>query len=99
MTIEASTRVSRTPDLMATAIDDELVILNMATNSYVALDAVARRVWELMETPARVDELCDQLETEFEAPEGQIRRDVIVLLQGMLQDELVRSQPHSDLAT
>jgi hypothetical protein len=99
MTIEASTRVSRTPDLMATAIDDELVILNMATNSYIALDAVARRVWELMETPARVDELCDQLESEFEAPEGQIPRDVVVLLQEMLRDGLVRSQPQSHVAT
>lgn len=99
MTIEASTRVSRTPDLMATAIDDELVILNMATNSYVSLDPVARRVWELMEEPARVDELCEQLESEFEAPEGQIPRDVVVLLQGMLRDGLVRSQPQPHAAT
>lgn len=93
MSIDASAQVSRTPDLMATPIDDELVILNMATNSYVALDPVARRVWELMATPTRVDELCDRLESEFEAPEGQIPRDVLVLLEGMQRDGLVRSQP------
>ena len=93
MRIDVSTQVSRTPDLMATQIDEELVILNMATNSYVALDPVARRVWELMATPTRVDELCDRLEVEFAAPAGQIPHDVLVLLEGMLKDGLVRSQP------
>jgi len=90
MTIDASTRVSRTPDLMATAVEDELVILSMATNSYVALDAVARRIWELLVTPLGVGELCNQLESEFEAPEGQILSDVLVFLRGMERDGLVR---------
>jgi len=95
MTIDASTRVSRTPDLMATAVEDELVILSMATNSYVALDAVARRIWELLVNPLGVGELCDQLESEFEAPEGQILSDVLVFLRGMERDGLVRPAPSS----
>ena len=91
MTIDASTRVSRTPDLMTTAVEDELVILSMATNSYVALDAVARRIWELLVSPLGVRELCDQLESEFEAPEGQILSDVLGFLGGMERDGLVRA--------
>ena len=91
MTIDASTRVSRTPDLMTTAVEDELVILSMATNSYVALDAVARRIWELLVSPLGVGELCHQLESEFEAPEGQILSDVLGFLQGMERDGLVRA--------
>jgi len=90
MTIDASTRVSRTPDLMAAAVEEDLVILSMATNSYVALDAVARRIWELLVTPLGVAELCDRLESEFEAPEGQILADVLGFLQGMERDGLVR---------
>ena len=95
MTIDASTRVSRTPDLMATAVEDELVILSMATNSYVALDAVARRIWELLVSPLGVRELCDQLESEFEAPEGQILGDVLGFLGGMERDGLVRTAQSS----
>lgn len=86
MPLELSTRVVRFPELMSTPVDKEIVILSLASNHYVGLDEIGRRVWELLEQPKRVDELCRQLTREFEATEQQIAGDVLPFL-GQLKNE------------
>ena len=49
--IEADAIVTRTEGLMSTPVDDEIVFLNPGTDSYVALDWIGRRIWEMLESP------------------------------------------------
>ncbi len=86
MSVELSTRVVRFSELMSAPVDKEIVILSLASNHYVGLDEIGRRVWELLEQPRRVDELCRQLTREFDATEEQIAGDVLPFL-GQLENE------------
>jgi hypothetical protein len=87
--IEPNTWVIRAEGLMATAVDQELVILNIARNSYVGLDDIGRRIWDLLATPYRVDDLCQQLGREYEAPREQVNADVLSFLAEMEREGLV----------
>ena len=86
MPLELNTRVVRFSELMAAPVDKEIVILSLASNHYVGLDEIGRRVWELLEQPRRVDELCQELVREFDATPEQVASDVLPFL-GQLQSE------------
>lgn len=90
MAIEATSRVVRTEGMMTAPVDNEIVILNMKGNNYISLDAIGRRIWELLETPVAVADLCQQLMTEFEATEEQIAADVLPFLTELEREGLVR---------
>lgn len=90
MAIEATTRVTRTEGIMTAPVDTEIVLLNMKGNNYISLDAIGRRIWELLETPASVADLCRQLGTEFEGTDEEIAADVVSFLTELEQEGLVR---------
>jgi hypothetical protein len=90
MALRLTSQVVRTEGMMAAPVDQDIVILNMAGNNYISLDAIGRRIWELLETSIRVDELCRHLEREFAATEEQIAADVLPFLQELEKDGLVR---------
>ena len=89
MPIDRTTTITRVVGLMAQPVDDDLVILNLATNNYIALDAIGRRVWELLATPQRVDDLCMQLNLEFDATSERIAVDVIRFLEELAAEQML----------
>lgn len=90
MAIDTTTNVVRTAGMMTAPVDNEIVILNMKGNNYISLDAIGRRIWDLLETPVSVAELCRQLGTEFEGTPEQIAADVLSFLEELEREGLVR---------
>ncbi len=90
MSIEMTTCVIRLGGLQTANVDDDIVILNMTTNNYVALDDIGRRIWELIETPRRVEELCAQLTDEFNGVPERIQADVLSFLNELENEKLLR---------
>lgn len=90
MSIELATSIVRTEGMMTAPVDNEIVILNMKGNNYISLDAIGRRIWEIIETPITVDNVCDQLEQEFDGTRDQITADVIAFLEELEREGLVR---------
>lgn len=80
MHITESDSVIRNNILMTAPVDDELVILSLATNNYLALDPIGRRIWDLIETPSNVDDLCSRLSREYNASKEQVSADVMQFL-------------------
>ena len=67
--------------MMTAPVDNEIVILNMKGNNYISLDAIGRRIWEIIEAPVTVDDLCGRLGQEFEGTQEQIVADVLPFLE------------------
>lgn len=86
MPFDLNTRVVRVAEAMAARVDKEIVILNLASDHYVGLDEIGRRVWELLETPQRTEVLCRRLAGEFDAPLEVVAGDVLPFL-GQLEAE------------
>jgi len=90
MAIDSTTRIIRTPNLASCVIDADLVILNLSHNNYTAFDAIGRRIWDLIESPRRVDELCRQLSEEFDGVPDEIAADVLRFLNELEDEQLVK---------
>lgn len=70
-------------------VEDDLVILDVAGNDYVALDPVGRRIWQALEEPRSVGDLCRGLEREYEGDATQIAHDVLAFLEELHAGGLV----------
>lgn len=89
MAFDLSTRIVRSKDLLATPVDQEIVIMNLAKNNYVALDDIGRRIWNLLEKPCLVSELCQQLSQEYQTDLNQVTEDVLPFLNELKDEGLV----------
>jgi hypothetical protein len=78
--------VARSEDLPCAPVDRDIVFLNRATDSYVALDEIGRRIWELLERPREIADLVAELSGEFDGSRELIAADVLVFL-GELERE------------
>ncbi len=90
--IEISSTVSVCADLLSTEIDGELVMMDMDSGRYFNLDRIGAVIWRELEQPRMVADLCRSLGERYEAPAGEIERDVLDLLRQMEDKKLIRVQ-------
>ena len=72
--IDPDAIVTRNDEMMSAPVDREIVFLDQSTDSYVALDEVGRRIWDLLERPRRLGELVDLLCAEFDGAASEDHR-------------------------
>ena len=89
-TLELDSCIVRDPDLVATEMDGELVMMSIERGEYFGLNRVGSRIWELLQSPMRVHELCDRLEQEFEIDAARCREEGLAFVGEVLEQGLVR---------
>jgi hypothetical protein len=66
MPLTPESRLVRSEDILHAPLGaDEAVMMSVEAGRYYSLNAVGSRVWELLETPKSVGELCAQICEEF----------------------------------
>ena len=80
----------RNPDIFASEIDDEMVMMDDAQGLYFGLNSVARKIWNSLETPRRYEILLNALLESYEVDIDQCRADVEPFLLKMIEHGLVR---------
>jgi hypothetical protein len=80
----------RNPGLAWADMDGETVMLLLERSEYVGLSETGSRIWELLEAPTSVSELCDVLTAEYEVEIDQCRADAEAFLSGLLEMDLIR---------
>jgi hypothetical protein len=84
--------VSRKAIALAAELDGETVLFHPELGAYIALGAVGSRVWELLEKPQSVAELCATLCAEYDVDAAACRRDVLVFLGELNDAELIETR-------
>jgi hypothetical protein len=87
--IDRSNIVCARADLLSTELDDELIMMDMESGRYLALNRVGAVIWRELTEPRKVDDLCRTLEERYLAPRGEIERDVLNLLRQMEAEKLI----------
>lgn len=67
----------------------ESVILDMKSGKYFALDDVGTRIWQLLQSPATLESICDQLTREYDVSAERSAADVSTLLRRLVDQGLV----------
>jgi len=87
--ITESTRVVAADDCLSRTIDDEAVILQTDSGTYYGLNDVGRHIWELIEQPRTVEELCDEIVSAYDVEYETCRADVVDVLTEMQENGLI----------
>ena len=91
-----SSRITLSPDVLVQKVADEAVLLDLSSETYLGLNEVAVRLWDLLGEDSRVEHALAVLLDEFDVDETTLRRDVethlaILAEKGLLQFEVNRS--------
>ncbi len=78
--------VKRQGDWLSARVGEELVMMSAQTGNYVSVSRVGSRIWELIERPRTLDELCTRLGAEFDVAPAACRADVQVFLDEMVSN-------------
>ena len=88
--VTLAARVHRSGDVMMQAMEDEAVLLDMASERYFGLDAVGVRIWELLADDASLTQVHATLCAEYNAGPERIATDLLALVEALLKAGLVR---------
>ena len=85
----SASRIEIPEHVMARQLGDECVMLDLESGTYFGLDPIGARVWQLLCEGRAVEEVCDALAEEYEAPRAAIATDVERLLDELAAQGLI----------
>ena len=92
MSIALNTRLSRNDEILHAVVNaDELVMMSISASSYYGLSGVGVRIWELLEQPMTVAELCAHLCEEFEVDAQICEVEVLKFAAELANNGVVRA--------
>jgi hypothetical protein len=90
VTLEPSTVVVRSDDIVAGEIDGEAVMLSIENGKYYGLDPVGTDIWNLVSEPRSVDAICAQLVEDYDVDVTTCRDEVTAFLETLIADGSIR---------
>ncbi len=87
--MSATTTYLRRPELHAVEMDGELVMMGLEQGEYYSLRDVAASLWQHLEEPRTLDELCDLIAGEYDVTASACREDVAAFLQDLTAKSMV----------
>lgn len=88
-TIERGVEVVRSGEPVDAEVDGAIVMMSLRRGKYYGLDAVGSRIWQLIDRPRRVSDLCAILGAEFEVDAERCEREVIEFLEELAREGLI----------
>jgi hypothetical protein len=82
-------RFHRSPEMVHSSIDGEVVMMSVDKGEYYGLNAMGSRIWELLEKPHSVEELCRELMMSFEVDQDTCLAEVSHFLGEIADQKLV----------
>lgn len=87
--INLNTTVVRSTDILASAVDDALVMMDIEGGQYFSLDPIGADIWERLAEPVQVADLCALLGQTYDVAPEVCQDDVLKLLNDMVTDKLL----------
>lgn len=70
-------------------MQDEAVVLSMATGKYYGLNPVGVSIWKSIQAPAALDEIESVVMSEYEIDQETCHREVLTFLKQMADEKLI----------
>lgn len=87
--IEPSTVFRKVTHQVSCQINDEVAILDLERSLYFGLQGAGVRIWDALEQPRSLAELCDVVVSEFDVAPADCQADVTQLLANLEQERLI----------
>ena len=87
--IDLNSIVSHREDIDTTDLDGEKVMMDLEKGQYFALNSVASRIWEVIESPISVNKVVDTLLEEYEVEREECEKSVLEFIKGLEDASLI----------
>ncbi|MBW2734524.1 MAG: PqqD family protein [Deltaproteobacteria bacterium] len=94
MTLSFQSKATVPEHVLTRELDGELVILDLHSESYLGLDAVGTRIWQLLASTDSIEAVFEQLLEEYEVEAETLRADLVELLEDLCGRGLVVLDSH-----
>ena len=84
--------VVQTDAVQTATVGAELVMMSIESNGYFGLDAIGRRIWELIAEPRSIGDICALLTAEFDVAPVRCEADVLHFLNELVGYGVVRAE-------
>jgi len=84
-----TTKYLRNSKTISGRLDDELVMMDIEQGKYFSLNPVATRIWELLDNPMTLLDICMVLTYEYEVKEERCRQETREYLEEMVRMNLI----------
>lgn len=88
--VTLSSRVQRAPSVLSAIVDNEAVLMDVSSGSYYGLLETGREIWQRLEEPVLVSDLCVSLGQVYTAPEGELEDDTLDYLTRLAASGLIK---------
>jgi hypothetical protein len=89
LVIEPDSQFVRNPDLIATDMDGDTVMMSIERGEYYGVSGVGTRIWELLETPKTLAEIITSICAEFEVDEATCQADAEKFIRDMMDNGMI----------
>ena len=89
-TLSSASIVRHMPNQVSADVAGETVLMSLARSRCYGLGEIGSEIWSRLMSPVRVADLIDQLSQRYEAPPGDIERDVLQLLSQLAEEGLIQ---------
>ena len=86
-------RVRPLPSVYVRDVGDESIVLNMETEQYIGLDAVARSMWEALTTSGTVADATAVLLDEYNVEPDRLAADIATFIETLAMNNLATVEP------
>jgi hypothetical protein len=85
--------IARREGWVAAWVGESLIMMHAESGFYLNLTGSGSRIWELLESPRSVSDLCEALGREFDIEPDAARPEVLAFLDHLLLRKAVDVQP------
>ncbi|MDO9069797.1 MAG: PqqD family protein [Deltaproteobacteria bacterium] len=79
----------RKVDKLSTEMEQETVILDLASGVYSGLDEVGTTIWNILEQPQSFGDICQRIMAEYKVEEHVCRNDLLTFLKDLADNGLI----------
>jgi len=90
MTIHTNIMIADT--VFAQEVDNEMVILDTASEEYFGLDAMGAVIWQYLSMSGSLQEVYDTMREEYEVDDEQLEADICRFVQELVDANLVQKK-------
>ena len=82
--------IQRNPEVIAAEVDQELIMVSLATEHYYGVSDVARDIWDAVERPKKVSDLVDDLTATYDIDPSSCKDQTLSFLETLFNEGLLQ---------
>jgi len=89
MKANLDTIVQRSQHILASELDEEVIMMDVESGAYFSMPGPAGRIWHLLETEQTIKSLTETLISEYDVSADQCEADVLPFVNSLIDRELI----------